>query len=73
MEGTRYPPVTVENVACSGFSEWFVFGYSNCWQGICLRTGSQIHVAPKRNGEYALDIKGIAASSEETGQFEAVG
>jgi len=29
-----------------------------------LGTGSQIHVAPKRNGEYALDIKGIAGSLE---------
>jgi hypothetical protein len=52
----------MENAGCSGFSEPFAFGFTDCWQGICLRTGSQIHVAPKRNGEYALDIKGIAGS-----------
>jgi hypothetical protein len=60
MGASGSAPVTVENAGCSGFSESFEFGFTDCWQGICLRTGSQIHVAPKRNGEYALDIKGIA-------------
>jgi hypothetical protein len=38
------------------------FGFNCSWQGNCLQTGSQIHVAPGRNDEYALDIKGIGGS-----------
>jgi hypothetical protein len=61
--------VTGENAGCSGFSAPFAFGFTDYWQGICLLTGSQIHVAPKRNGEYALDIKGIAGSLKRPGSL----